>query len=83
MALALGNRNNSRMYRAPFLLLLAIVCLGAIVNGMAMPRNDTSGSNSTTGNDTMSSVPTTTSSGSLAFFSSLLLLPSILLSLHL
>ncbi|VDO01562.1 unnamed protein product [Rodentolepis nana] len=80
------------MYRAPFLLLLAIVCLGAIVNGMTMARNnttnpgtgnDTSGSNSTAGNDTMSSVPTTTSSGSLAFFSSLLLLPSILLSLHL
>ncbi|VDO00692.1 unnamed protein product, partial [Rodentolepis nana] len=68
------------MYRAPFLLLLAIVCLGAIVNGMAMPRNDTADSNTTTnGNDTMSSVPTTTSSGSLAFFSSLLLLPSILL----
>ncbi|VDO00811.1 unnamed protein product [Rodentolepis nana] len=80
------------MYRAPFLLLLAIVCLGAIVNGMTMARNnttnpgtgnDTSGSNSTAGNDTMSSVPTTTSSGSLTFFSSLLLLPSILLSIHL
>ncbi|VDO00975.1 unnamed protein product, partial [Rodentolepis nana] len=67
------------MYRAPFLLLLAIVCLGAIANGMTTARNNTPGPNSKAGNDTMSSIPTTTSSGSLAFFSSLLLLPSILL----
>nr|CDS30264.1 hypothetical transcript [Hymenolepis microstoma] len=68
------------MFRATCLLLLAFAFLGASV--MAQAQNSTV-SISTTGNSTISTTPTTTSDASVAFFSSLLLLPSIIFSIQL
>nr|CDS30266.1 hypothetical transcript [Hymenolepis microstoma] len=70
------------MFRATCLLLLAFAFLGATASDGQQTNNSTV-SNSTAGNSTISTTPTTTSDASVAFFSSLLLLPSIIFSIQL